>query len=195
MPSAPIERWTLSRAALERVFALLGDDLEAGAREYEVLLRKLGAFFERRGASFPEACADETLDRLARKVDAGLAIEHPRAYVFAVARRVLQESEKRRAREVRAQHDWTRLQGSNQGAPDVEARLKCLQSCLRALSPENRALIAAYYSGDGDSGSPERTVLARRLGLGYGALRIRAFRIRNQLVGCLRGCLTRRGAR
>ena len=187
--ATPSDRWTLNQTALASLIERLG---RGDAREYEVLRRKLIAFLDLRGAARPEVAADETLDRVARKLEEGVAIESLRAYVFGVARRVLLESERRERRERIVQEAWVLLH-REPDAPDAETqrRLACLDTCLRSLSAENRAIIEAYHGSAGGSLRGGRVALAARLNLSEGALRTRAHRIRNELGACARRCLAR----
>jgi len=187
--ATPSDRWTLNQTALASLIERLG---RGDAREYEVLRRKLIAFLDLRGAARPEVAADETLDRVARKLEDGVAIESLRAYVFGVARRVLLESERRERRERIVQEAWVLLH-REPDAPDAETqrRLACLDKCLRSLAAENRAIIEAYHGSAGGSLRGGRVDLAARLNLSEGALRTRAHRIRNELGACARRCLAR----
>ena len=189
MPHHPGRGWTLTGQAFERLLMRLGSDAEAGGREYEALQRKLVLFFTMRGAAGAEALADETLDRVARRLDEGEAVEQMRAYVFGVARRVLLEEAKQRAREL-SFVDGLGQAPADHGETDVtEARAACLQRCLQALSDEHRALIVGYYEGAGVTYLKERKRLAAQLGLSYVALKTQAHRLRNRLETCTRGCL------
>jgi len=64
------------------------------------LRRKLARFFEWRGAPFPEERADETFNRVARKLEEGVQILNPGGYCNEVARLVLLESFKRPERKL-----------------------------------------------------------------------------------------------
>jgi DNA-directed RNA polymerase specialized sigma24 family protein len=183
--------WTLGPAAL----ASLIDRLGAGdPREYEVVRRKLIAFMSWRGVTQPEAAADETLDRVARKLEEGLEIEgeNIRAYVFGVARRVVLEVGRQERRNHAVQEAWALL-NRQADAEEGERRLACLERCLAGLSPEDRAIVEAYHGPGEESAHHRRSALGGRLGLTGGALRIRVFRIRNRLADCRGRCLQRRG--
>jgi DNA-directed RNA polymerase specialized sigma24 family protein len=187
--SCTSQRWALSSVALDRLLAVLAETPETGAREYERLRDKLAVFFHRRGASLPDRCADETLDRVARRAEGGLAIERPQAYAFAVARHVLQETARRTARELQVHADWAVLHARPQPTGAAEARLDCLLHCLQRLPQESRETIEAYYAAGGGHRSAERTALAARLGIGYGALKTRVCRIRALLARRVARCL------
>lgn len=194
MTSTRDRRWTLSAEAFQSLLALLGPDQEQASREYEMLRRRLIDFFDWRRTPSPEAQADETLDRVARKLQEGEVVEKVAAYARAVARHVLQESYRHASREQAALVGLADLRPTTmEEAPDdAEARLACLRQCLGTLSPENRSLILAYYDGEARVYLSERKGLAEQLRLSYGALRTRVHRLRGTLDECLRGCLAGR---
>ena len=69
MPSNPSQHKTVSKPAFDRLLARLAADREAAAHEYEMLRCRLVDFFDGRGAEWPEVLADETLDRMASKLE------------------------------------------------------------------------------------------------------------------------------
>jgi DNA-directed RNA polymerase specialized sigma24 family protein len=183
---APSDPWTISRGALESLLVRLAEGGASGAVQYEVVRRKLIRFLELRGAAWPESAADEALDRVARKVEAGEPIQNLRAYIFGVARHVLLEGARRDRRE-RLAHDAWAGTGEPDGAAEAERRLQCLEGCLRELPAESRALVEGYHARAGTR--EDREALARRFGLTPGALRTRMHRLRNELASCLERCL------
>ena len=64
-------KWEFTATALERLLARLDADADRAAEAYEVLRQTLTRFFDWRGAHFPDECADEAINRLARRLDAG----------------------------------------------------------------------------------------------------------------------------
>jgi DNA-directed RNA polymerase specialized sigma24 family protein len=166
----------------------MGPDPEATAREYEVLRTRLLEFFDARRAGSPESLADETLDRVARKLDEGESVRNLRAYLYGVARRVALEAEKLRAREWAASRDLRAVPGRESPEP-VEARVDCLERCLRELPAGSRDLIVGYYDDTGLSHLEGRRRLANQMGITYTALKTRAHRIRTRLEACLQTCL------
>lgn len=181
-------RWTLDKDALGRLLDALGPDREAASRRYEEIRRRLIHFFDWRESPSPETEADETLDRVARKLQEGTAVEDVGRYACVVARYVLQESARRQIRERNAAHEEGRLRVT-QAPRDIEARLACLKKCLAELPAEQRSLIEGYYQGRGRVHLDERKALAERLGVTYASLKMRAFRTRGALEDCLRECL------
>jgi DNA-directed RNA polymerase specialized sigma24 family protein len=183
----------LTQPAFERLLERLGPDREAAAREYRVVHQRLVQYFDWQGVLAPELLADETIDRVARKLDEGVTVEHLRAYVYGVGRHVLLEWRRRRALEkaadVEPRPSPTELRLAAEAA---ETRLVCLEQCLREIPRESRDLIVRYYQGQGKSHLKGRKVLAERLGISYATLKTRAHRVRASLEGCLRSCLAKR---
>ena len=188
MTFTPQPRWTLNREALERLLKRIGPDREAAAREYDSFRTRLVGFFEVRRARSPEALADEALDRVARKLEEGATIQNLRAYLYGVAKLVWLEAEKRRAQE-RAALRELRAFPDPEPPGVVEARVECLERCLRALPEESRNLIVRYYEATGSSHFDRRKLLAAQLGISYATLKTRAYRIRVRLEECLQACL------
>jgi DNA-directed RNA polymerase specialized sigma24 family protein len=179
--------WQLSRRAFERFLQALDADPQAGAERYEQLRSKLTRFFEWRACTFPEERADETLNRVIRKIDEGEDIRDPGAYCYAVARLVLLESLKRQAREQEALHEYQRT-ATIPEEDALEDRLTCLRRCLEALPGAQRDLVREYYRAEGGERFAARQRLASTLGIGMNALRIRAFRLSDKLHACVAAC-------
>ena len=97
----------LGAEALEGLLLRLAPEREAAGLEYERLHRRLLAFFESHGSLEPGRDADETLDRLARKLREGHVIRDVPAYLHGLARNVLRETW-RRARRRRSGTPWRR---------------------------------------------------------------------------------------
>jgi DNA-directed RNA polymerase specialized sigma24 family protein len=178
--------WSLSAKALEGLLERLGPDRETAGCEYQALWERLVDYFGWKGAREPEVAADETLDRVARRLEQGEAIHRFGAYTFGVARRVLFEKLRLQSREQRASADAA-LVSAGHAPADEEARTACLMRCLERLPVEERSLIVAYYQGGGRS-LTSRKLLAERLGMPYATLKTRAHRLRIRLEACLRSC-------
>lgn len=187
----------LTREGFDALLAHLGADREVAARRYEEIRRRLVRLFEWRGCEAADDLADETIDRVARRLAGGLVVQSgdPYRYFCGVAHRIHLEVLRERRRERRAleRESWT-----PPPAPDDDAdeRLACLHRCLGGLAPPQRTLILDYHRVERGAGKiDERRRLAERLGLPLNALRIRAHRIRRGLEECIDQCLAagRRG--
>ena len=184
-------RWSLTRKALDRLLERLGPDREAAGVEYHSLRERLLDYFDCKGVQRPESAADETLDRVARRLDEGEPIEGVQPYAYGVARYVLLERLRSQLREQRASagaaQEWLVPPD-----PAEEARITNLTRCLEALPPDDRALIIAYYEIAGGPHREGRKLQAERLGISYEALKTRAHRLRGRLESCLRSALDAR---
>lgn len=189
-----LTRQGLTREGFEALLTLLDPDRDRAGEKYEALRRRLLKFFEWKGARGAEEMADETLDRVCRRIAAGEAIraEDPGQYALGVARNVLRESWKRDARQpVEGLGDPDRVAafGGSGEAELVDRRFECLQSCLAALPSETARLVLEYYGGGGGSRILQRRGLATTLGIAGSALRLRLHRIRSRLEGCVSRCM------
>jgi DNA-directed RNA polymerase specialized sigma24 family protein len=181
--------WTLTRSALDLLLRRLHAAPETAVVEYETMRRKLVTFFELRGLVAPDVLADETLDRVARRLEQGEVVEHMRAYCYGVAKRVVLEQERARARERAALDSHGPRPPAGGDAEQAEVRIAILERCLKALPQGDRALILDYYKSNGSASGETRERLAARLGITYGSLKTRAHRIRNRLERGLRKSL------
>jgi DNA-directed RNA polymerase specialized sigma24 family protein len=145
-------------------------------------------FFEWRGCSFPEDLADETINRVARNLETGEQIHHFAAYCAGTARHVFLESLRIRQREEAVQAMPESLPIS---VEEPDPRRGCLECCLRELSQEDLKLIVEYYQEDKRARINARRDLAARLDIPLNALRIRTYRIRVRLEGCVDQCMRR----
>jgi DNA-directed RNA polymerase specialized sigma24 family protein len=170
-------RWELNREALDVLLAALDADRDTAARRYEGLRRKLIDFCTWRGGEMPEELADETLNRLARRLLQGEPVVKIERYALGIARLLLMEAARRREQRSIALRE---IRSLRPGSPEASAMSEAFERCLEALAEASRALIARYYSGD-------RILLAGELGLSMTALRTRALRIRKKLYECVTG--------
>lgn len=199
-PVARRPRWVLNRPAFEGLLSSLDADEGRAAQEYERLRERLIIFFAGRRGPEPEESADETLDRVSRRIDEGEPIRDVTRFAYGVARLVLSESFKRVRRRRRLLTDMAF--SSAPGRWDDSARtfasdagVECMRRCAARLRPEDRDLILGYYESGGRDRQEERKALAARLDLSPVALRLRAFRIRRVLETCTRSCLASQAAR
>jgi DNA-directed RNA polymerase specialized sigma24 family protein len=168
-------RWELSRDALDHLLQRLDPDRDAAGRAYEALRRRLIDLFAWEHGEAPEELADEALNRLARRLSEGVAIDGGIArYAFGIARLLLHEQSRARRNRDAALREFPIDSGATEGAET----LRLLLECLDELPPNARDLIERYYGG-------ERDALARSLGISLNALRNRALRVREVLYECV----------
>jgi DNA-directed RNA polymerase specialized sigma24 family protein len=184
----------LTPEAFTKLLAELDPDPETAGGKYEELRLQLIRFFEWRGASFQEELADETLNRLARKIDEGEEIEkNVLAFSLGIARFVFLETLKS------PDNRRTEMKGLAKIAAPPERWeegddlwVVCLRECMRRVSEENRELIIEYYQDEGRAKINDRKMLAARLGISPNALFSRAKRTRDKLEECVRRCVKRK---
>ena len=189
-PVSVKKKWVLTQEALDGLLTSLDADREQAGKKYERIRLKLVKYFEWRGASFPDGEADETINRVARKIEEGADVHNLDGYFYGVARLVLVESLRAREKEQQALvHVPVVEMNPVDDHPENEKLRACLDRCLRHLSAENRDLIVEYYQEEKSRKIERRKGLAARLGIPLNALRIRAHRIRVGLEACVSECL------
>ena len=195
--------WVLTQDAFDLLLTRLDRDQERAGQRYEEIRQALITFFECRGSTRPEDHADETINRVARKLIEGTAIhsENPAGYFYGVARNLLKEYWDSSERSVAALDDGLSGRVCAEDGPDIadgdserlrgERQLECLEDCLGALAHADRDLIGRYYVGEAGIKIQNRKSLAGELRIPLNALRIRALRIREKLEACVERCVAR----
>lgn len=191
MPDGQRQKWTLSQEAFDKLLVALGGDgdRDSAAQKYLEIRSNLMRFFEWRGCSFPEDHADETINRIAKRVAEGEEILNFSGYAMGVARLLLLEINKGRQREQLALAEIGHASEFYEEKDDGERRLVCLRSCLQTLTNDNRDLILEYYQGEKGEKIQNRKKLMDRLGIPVNTLRMRALRVREKLQICVEECV------
>ena len=176
-------RWRLTQSAFDALLLRLDSDRERAGTLFERLRHTLLQFFGYEGCAFPDRWADETLDRLAKRLSEGSAVEDVGAFTRGISKMVLREA---RAAELRERQ----VEPLRRPDPDValERDASCLEACLKQLPQESLALVEQYYFAASKSQAESRRALAQKLGITQEALRSRALRIRKQLERCVEDC-------
>jgi len=192
----PKKNWVLTTEAFDRLLTWLDEGRASNGERYLEMRRRLVAYFYRKNCSTPDELADETLNRVARRLteQAIDQDENPAKYCYIVARFVFLEylrgSQKNELalNELRNPQRAVVIAGNDENALK-EHMLGCLEKCLDALEPLNREIIVRYYLGEERSKIENRQALAESLGLTTNALAIRACRIRDKLETCVENCI------
>jgi len=181
----------LTPTSFDLLLSKLGDEpYEAGLR-YERLRGRLILFFLRRLLPASEDLADETIDRLARRLFEGEEIASIEAYALGVARFVAQEQAAFIARETNpSKNFWENIWASDttkgNEALDHDLQLDAMEQCLALLPQPEIQLLTDYYLVEGERKIEARRLLAQRHGITSGALRKKIFGICNGLRDCIR---------
>jgi DNA-directed RNA polymerase specialized sigma24 family protein len=182
------KRWSLTQDTFDTLLAHLDSSRELAGAKYITLRSKLVKFFECRGCLYPEDLADETINRVAKKLCEG-NIENVITYHFGVARMLFKETLSEREREWAALNDLRSFQPISEDQQKHDTRLECFNICLQSLPAESREIIISYYQGEKHAKIENRNHLAKRLGIPLNSLRIRTCRIRAKLEECISDCL------
>lgn len=190
---------TLTPHIFQRLLSWLDEGIDSDGQKYLEMQRRLVAYFDRKNLSNFEELADETLNRVARRLEEEGAIESdtPAKYCYVVARFVLMEHVRGTHKDKLMVESISRQQAVQNVAErhaDDERELKekmlnCLENCTLQLDPTNHMIITGYYVGKERLKIENRRALAASLEITMNALSIRACRLRDKLEACVRQCL------
>ena len=175
---------SLTPEELHGLFKWLDQDLDKAIKKYEVIQRGLVERFLNRGCMDAETLADETIDRVAKKVPViSKTYEgNPTGYFHGVAKNVFLEYCRRKRLE-------SRPVPTEPEPIFSEVYYQCLEGCLNKLTPEKRDLILTYYAEKKSAKIESRKEIRRKMGVKADALRVRTYRIRKTLERCIFECV------
>lgn len=161
----------------------LHPDRDRAAEEYEKIRRRLIKIFICRGCTIPEDLADDTINRVVRKIqeigDNYVGDRLP--FFIAVAKNVYREYLRRNP-----PPQTLPVPESSAWADEV---FDCLDDCMEHLTQRSKYVVVNYYQGEKREKIDHRKRLAEELGIPLNALRIKACRIRAKLETCVIDCL------
>jgi DNA-directed RNA polymerase specialized sigma24 family protein len=183
----------LTKDSLDCLLSCLDQNRERAGEKYETLRRGLVRFFEWRGCAFADQHADETIDRVARKMAEGEQIRSIPSYLVAVARFVYLEVVREQEKINTALRQIPQNPATQQPQSE-DARLDCVRACLESLPAESYRLLMDYYQGQTRAKIDSRRRMAENSGISSHALRMRLHRIRLKLEECAMDCIRRKEA-
>jgi DNA-directed RNA polymerase specialized sigma24 family protein len=177
----------LEQEDFDRLLAWLDADPDGAGLTYERIRWRLIAILASRGCAVPEELADETIDRVARRVVdiRDTYVGDKAIYFLGVMNNVHHEYLKR-----------PKILCPPEAVDDLEMKEKthlCLDKCLDKLTANSRGLIERYYAADKRAKIDLRKQLAEKFGVSLNTLRLRALRIREKLQICIEQCLPTEG--
>jgi RNA polymerase sigma factor (sigma-70 family) len=183
--------WVLTQSAFQQLLDWLDGGADSGGERYLEIRRRLVHYFDRKNCASPEELADDTLNRVTRRLEEEGSItgDAPAQYCYIVARYVLLEFLRQRNREQSIIVEPAAPQDASQEKREAEQRSEVLQRCIQNLASQDRELIVGYYQGEHRIKIENRRSLASKLGISINALSIRACRIRDKLESCMRKAL------
>ncbi len=188
------KNWTLQPESFQSLLEWLDEGKSSDGERYLEIRRRLVLFFDRKNCLNPDELADETLNRVARRITEEEKIETESAarYCFIVAKYIFLESLRAKDKnsvpleEVIEQKPF---EDKTEEKIILEKRLDCLETCAGKLEAANRELIFGYYYGEERIKTNNRRELAKKFELSTNALTIRACRIREKLQDCVKKCV------
>lgn len=186
----------LREQTFRRLLVWFDQGVDTNGQSYLAIRERLLGYFDRKNCLNAEELADETLNRVARRLDeegGNIETETPARYCYIVARFVFMEHLRANEKEIAALDNVSRqtIVMSNEDRDRKEKMLACLDHCAAKLESSQRELIFGYYSGEQRVKIENRRSLAQTLGITVNALSIRACRIRDKLESCVKGCVSR----
>ena len=165
---------------------------EAAAQKYEKIRQRLIRIFIGRGCFEAEELADETFDRVIRKLPqlADSYTGEPSLYFYGVADKIHLEW-LRQQKKVKQLH---LPETDDQDKTTLEIEYECLENCLGKLPADQHRLIVGYYQEEKSAKIENRRKLADFFGMTANALQVKALRIRAQLRKCLRNCIAEKSS-
>lgn len=157
----------------------LDNDRESAGQKYKTIHQKLTRIFYARGAHAAEELADETIERVTKKIDdlTDNYVGEPMLYFYGVAKNVFLEFT-RKPVDKELPNSISQEVFSDDQSEQLDIYLT---KCLNSLSSEDSEFIIEYYKKDKQEKINHRKQMAKDLGITMRALRVRAFRIRKRL--------------
>lgn len=188
----------------KKLLLWLDPDPERAGQKYEQIRNRLVGLFRTAECHTAEDLADETIDRVARKLSQGAEV-YTDNYFFGVAKHVLQEHRRMVALEAplpnpdeitapRQQPDNDELEHQMEAV-----RFECMRQCFQKLPVKERELIAAYVEGEGRTKADKERIaklrerLAGEAGVPLATLRVQVYRLRRELDSCVARCMRKGG--
>lgn len=183
-------RYTLSKKEFDLLMEWLGSTPERAGEKYEEIRRRLITFFLNRHYAEAEDLADETINRVAGRLEEIVATYdgEPMRYFYGVAHNIAREYSRRKRPPVT-------IPPPAPATGEMEPYLECLDECLEHLSFKNREIILDYYRDKEEAEAAQHRGGGTQRKLKSGALRIRAYRIRVKLEKCINECLRKKTER
>jgi DNA-directed RNA polymerase specialized sigma24 family protein len=186
----------LAEQTFRRLLAWLDQGVNTNGQSYLAIRERLLGYFDRKNCLTADELADETLNRVARRLDeedGNIETEIPAKYCYIVARFVFMEYLRANEKMIATLDDVGRQAKamSPEDRDRKEKMLECLDRCAAKLEVSQRKLIFGYYSGEQRAKIENRHSLAQTLGITVNALSIRACRIRDKLESCVKECASR----
>ena len=175
----------IAKESFDELLGWLDPDRDTAGQKYVVIRKGLIRIFVSHGISDAEFYADETIDRVTKRLPEIRAtyVGDAVRYFHGVARNITLEA--RRKREVAT--DVVPERSTEETSKDDMS--ECLAECLKDLPPGKRELILDYHLYQGRAKVEHHREMAAELAISEGALRTRAHHLRVDLANCVMECV------
>lgn len=184
-----LKKTEINQEDFENLLDWLDENREVAAEKYEAIRIRLIKIFVVQKHFDAEYLADQVFDRVSRKLADITATYQGKKelYFYGVARKIhLEAQSKAKTTDLENQP----LVVSPQIEDDeVDAYYQCLEICLQKLSANDRHLIIGYYQNEKTAKIDYRKQIAEKLEITIDNLRIRIFRMKNELKKCVLRCV------
>lgn len=187
-------KWTtqISQEDFGSLLNWFSPNSDEAASEYEKIHAGLVRFFRFRGCGRTKSLADETINRVAKKVDSlDLTKDNKKITIFyGFALNVYREFVRSgSSNEIQLLPDLPIRSLDTNTIPDEnEQRFGCLENCLKQLSKDEHDLIIRYFSKERSEKIALRREIASELGISPNALHVRIYRLKDRLKQCIGNC-------
>ena len=181
--------YELGQDQFDALLGLFSADRDEAGERYEHVRRGLVRYFQFKGCQDPDSLADETINRVASKIDRfdpAKSVD-PAAYFYGFAVNVFLEY-RRASRKELSLTDFQYGVAEIDADSDIEIRIACLEKCLGKLPTDEKELAVNYYPCAGREKIELRKEIFERLNCSAAALHTRVFRIRAGLRQCIDAC-------
>lgn len=177
----------LTSESFAKLLNAFSDDKAEAAGVYKKLHESLVRFFQMKGLSDPAKAADETIDRVAEKIDQEKEVQDLTKYTFGVAKFVYLEKLRREKIGLYAADEFYLRTGTPKKVSGTD-EFEPLRECFESLYEHERELLTKYFEDlPFERLSENRQKMADRENISLNTLRIRVSRLRKRLEDCLRG--------
>jgi len=172
----------LSASSFAALLQCLDNNPVQAAQHYEKLRNKLIRLFTWRGCSNAPELADETMNRVAKRVEKDQQISVKiEQFVIGVAHKIYLEVLRKHRQHNQAVNEIKARPADFFEREMTSPKLLQLEQCIMELPMHDRELILAYYRHPSGNRIASRQQLKARFSLSDNNLRIKVFRIRNRL--------------
>ena len=179
----------ITKELFDALLEWLDPDRDTAGKRYESLRAGLVRMFVSKGISDAGHFADETMDRVMKRLPEIRAsyVGDPAKYFHGVARNLILEAKRRK--EVVTEV----LPECLMKDPEISDTSECLSRCLKLLPRDKQELILDYHLYHGHAKIEHHRQMAVELAISEGALRTRAHHLRASLEKCVLQCIDRHG--